>query len=240
MEKMTSVSEQEKLNERFRLAYNALEERGHVVKNARGNKGVKAFAKRIGTDGHIVAKILDKGDRNITYEQAHSLKREYGVRGRFLFEGVGPIFELETNAEIVPMGNRRDNIMLTSLPAAASYAVDVQVFETEDAFHLPGIQGEHVAFRVRGNSMQPTLNPNDMVICQQVLDPRHVRNGDIYTVVVEGRIMVKRVHKIHDDRGKISHLRLVSDNSVDHQPFDVVAGEVSCLYEVRHRLSSLG
>ena len=78
-------SEQEKLNERFRQIFNVLTDHGVVVKSGHGGKGVKSFAVSIGTDGHIVANILNKQGRNITYEQAHNLRKKYGVNGQFLF-----------------------------------------------------------------------------------------------------------------------------------------------------------
>jgi SOS-response transcriptional repressor LexA len=231
-------TEQEKLNERFRQVFNALTNHGTVVKSGHDGKGVKAFARSIGTDGHIVANILNKEGRNITYEQAHNLRKLYGVNGSFLFMGAGPMFMPQLNAEPVSVNGQRENIRMVNVPVAASPATALDTREKQQPFALPGIEGEHFAFRVEGRSMQPTLEPGDTVICREIADPRQVRNGDMYAVVTRDGMMVKRVFKEFDERGKIFRLRLDSDNSVDFPSFPIEVDDKTTLYEVRHRLSN--
>jgi hypothetical protein len=233
-------SEQEKLNERFRQIFNVLTDHGVVVKSGHGGKGVKSFAVSIGTDGHIVANILNKQGRNITYEQAHNLRKKYGVNGQFLFMGQGPMFMPQLNAEPLSVNDRRENILFVNVPAAASPAVALDMREQMQPFALPGIEGEHFAFRVEGRSMQPTLQHGDTVICREVGELKQVIDGEMYTVIADGGVMVKRVFKKIDESGKIIGLKLVSDNSEDTAPFSVEVNEHVRLYEVRHRLSKLG
>jgi hypothetical protein len=233
-------SEQEKLNERFRQIFNVLTNHGVVVKSGHGGKGVKAFAVSIGTDGHIVANILNKQGRNITYEQAHNLRKQYGVNGQFLFMGQGPMFMPRLNAEPLSVNDQRENIRMVNVPAAASPAVALGMREKMQPFALPGIEGEHFAFRVEGRSMQPTLENGDTVICREIGELKQVFDGDMYTVVTLDGVMVKRVFKKTDETGKVVSLLLKSDNSEDTPPFDVTVDEHVRLYEVRHRLSKLG
>ena len=239
-------TEQEMLNERFREAFRALTERGEVVKSGHAGKGIKAFAKSIGTDGHIVANILNKEGRNITYEQAHNLRKLYGISGHFLFMGQGPVFGLQIEPGTRPMNAEpvsptgRENILYVNLPAAASPSVAIALREKMVPFNLPGYEGESFAFRVEGRSMEPTLHQGDKVICQEIADAGQIRDGQLYTVLTRDGLMVKRVHRLLDPAGKkVLGLRLESDNSVDFPPFEVEVDQETTLFKVVLKVSGL-
>ena len=84
------------LNERFIKVFNLLEERGEIVKNDRGGKGMGDFAEKILGNrayGHIIRAFLNPKDkRRIDYRHARILCREYGVNESYMIDGLGTPF----------------------------------------------------------------------------------------------------------------------------------------------------
>lgn len=99
-----------------------------------------------------------------------------------------------------------------------------------ETISVPGLRGKSFrAFEVSNNSMQPTLDPGDLVIasCTERLDliqPKHV-----YVVVTHDRLMVNRL------RGPVKPnepLELLSDNRF-YDPFTLPQADLRELWQVR-------
>ncbi|MEZ4947990.1 MAG: peptidase S24/S26A/S26B, partial [Saprospiraceae bacterium] len=71
------------LNDRFCKAFSLLEDKGIIVKNDRGGKGIGDFADKVLGNrayGHIVRAFLNtESERVINYSQARTFCREYGI-----------------------------------------------------------------------------------------------------------------------------------------------------------------
>ena len=103
------------LNERFIKIFKLLEERGDIVKNDRGGKGMGDFAEKILGNrayGHIVRAFLNPKDKRcIDYRHARILCQQYGVNESYLIDGVGTPFGFDIpqqsnkNNGNVPVGN---------------------------------------------------------------------------------------------------------------------------------------
>lgn len=236
---MSEMTEQFMLNERFKEVYNLLEQRGVIVKSGRGERSKSSFADKLGTTGSVIEDYLNSR-RLITYNRAKTLCQLYGISEHFMLHGKGKpfgglnydgIIESKTSA---PLGN----IFLTSVDAFAGNTVATDSSGETERFSLPGIRGEHYAFTVSGNSMLPTLNDSDMIICREVDDWRNIRDKHLYAVLVRGQsLVVKRVKKIMDGRGNCIRLTLISDNYVEYPAYDVEMSEVLRVLEVRQRIS---
>lgn len=229
------------LNKRFIQVFTMLTDRGFIVKNGRGDKSKSAFAEKIGTKGHIVDLYL-RGTRNITYEQTKRMCEEYGVNEQYMFQGVGSPFQSgeASNANYTPNPGGSGNIMFSNMSAFASSAQDSQIREEAEYFNIPGVHGECVAFYIKGNSMSPTINDGDMVICKPIEDAARIRNNHIYAIVSQGAVMVKRLQKIHNpSSGRFTHLKLISDNFMEHDPFFLEVNEISKVLEVTKRITAL-
>jgi phage repressor protein C with HTH and peptisase S24 domain len=251
--------ERKLLNERFKVVFEALEEKGEVVKSSR-KKGISNFAEKITGKkayGHIIRACLNN-ERYITYQQAHLLVKHYQVNPLYLFEGQGAIFAaaneeapLPTNgspksdtpppteAPYVPVP--KTNIIYSSLSAFASSTVDVGVQEDSERFYIPGMQGEHIAFYIKGASMSPTIADGDMVICRAIDTNERIIENEIYAIVTNaGNVMVKRVQKIHDKHRQLKGLKCISDNYLEHDPFTLAIHEVRKLLKVERKLTDVG
>ncbi|MEO1435987.1 MAG: S24 family peptidase [Bacteroidota bacterium] len=131
-------------------------------------------------------------------------------------------------------------IWYAPLPATASNARNLKVLEHRPFFHIPGLQNDLVAFSVQGNSMTPTIEDGDLVICSSGIHPTDLIDMDIYTIVTKDSVRVKRIQRIHNRNGELTHLKLISDNQQEHRPDLLRLHEVEQLFKVERRLTGLG
>lgn len=241
------TEDRRELNERFKKVFRILEDRGDIIKNDRGGNGLGDFAKRIlgnRSYGHIIRAFLNEDDKRcINYEQARRVCSEYNVNMPYLLEGEGQPFGIDiphapvTSEDLPPL-----NILFTEQEAFAGASVDPDSFTQEslNRFCLPGLSGDgYVAFPISGNSMEPVINDGDTIICRQISGVHEIRDNKIYAVNARGSIWVKYIQKIPDSRGRITSLKLISANHLEHDPWVEDVTEYTRLYEVVRRISEL-
>ncbi len=242
------TEDRRQLNARFIKVFKMLEDRGEIIKNDRNGKGLGDFAERILGNkayGHIIRAYLNESDnRCINYEQARRICREYNINQTYLLEGVGTPFgmDIPPAVEVADDQVRPNNILFTSKEAFAGTTVDPGSFNREKSeyFSLPGMLGEgFVAFPINGNSMEPVIMDGDIVICRQIAGVHEIRDNKIYAVKNNGAIWVKYVQVIPNDRGRITHLKLISANYLEHDPFIEEVNEYTRLYRVDRKISEL-
>ncbi len=235
------------LNKRFIKVFKLLEERGDIVKNDRNGKGMGDFAKKILGNrayGHIIRAYLNESDKRcLDYRQARILCREYGVNESYLLEGTGTPFgfdlpESSQEGESVLTGN----ILFTTVEAFAGATVEAGSFATEDyeRFSIPGLtRGNLVAFPINGNSMEPIINDGDIVICSQIAGVHELKDNKIYAVKNNGSLWVKYIQKVPNPKGRVTRLKLISANHLEHDPFEEEVNEYTRLYQVIRKISDL-
>lgn len=238
-----------KLNDRFIKVFKLLEERGEIVKNDRNGKGIGDFAEKILGNrayGHIVRAYLNPRDKRcIDYRQARILCQEYGVNESYMLDGVGSPFGMDLpsrdrDEEVFSGG--MGNILFTSTEAFAGTTIGADSFTLEDNefFSIPGLRGGGmVAFPINGNSMEPVIMNGDIVICREISSPQEIRDNKIYAVKNNGQLWVKYVQKFTDSRGRITQLKLISANHLEHEPFVEDINEYTRLYQVIRKISDI-
>ncbi|MEL6926046.1 MAG: S24 family peptidase [Bacteroidota bacterium] len=237
------------LNDRFRKVFKLLEERGEIVKNDRGGRGMGDFAEKILGNrayGHIIRAFLNPNDKRvIDYRQARILCNEFGVNESYLIDGIGTPFGYDlpsgkSNGNSTPVSN--GNILFTSVEAFAGASVESGGFapETHEFFSVPGLSGGGlVAFPINGNSMEPVIMDGDIVICREVKGMGDIRDNEIYAVKSNGSLWVKYVQKVTDRRNRVSELKMISANYLEHDPFNEEVNEYTRLYKVVSRINKL-
>ena len=247
------------LNDRFRVVFELLEQRGVVVKNDRGGKGMGDFAHRIlgnRSYGHIIRAYLNEDDKRvISYSQARTLCREFGISEAYMLDGTGSPFERDSSLRPAPKSGSTNgaqkapaellpgNIRFTSFEAFAGYATDSGARALEDEskfFTLPGLDADGlVAFPISGNSMEPIITDGDVVICREVSNLKNLRDNAIYAVKSNGAVWIKYVRPISDSRGRITQLKLISANHLEHDPFVEDVNERTQIFQVIRRITAL-
>ena len=135
--------------------------------------------------------------------------------------------------------NFNPNILFTNVEAFASNTVSVGLIEENQRFHIPGLNGDLVAFNINGNSMEPTISAGDMVICTPLENNDDMADDEIYAVVANQSVWVKRVQRCYNHHQQCTHLRLISDNKQEFAPFIIEIEEVRKLLKVTKRLTGL-
>ena len=132
-----------------------------------------------------------------------------------------------------------DNLELVPIHAQAGYAVqhNEAVFVQDlPRYRVPGFEhGKYRAFEVAGDSMEPTLNHRDIVLCSYVDNWRLLVPDDMYVVVTTQSVMLKRIRQRITDLD--SEVLLHSDN-VHRRPYPLDVADLTELWQVRGYLST--
>ena len=236
------------LNQRFVNAFKLLEERGAIVKNDRGGKGVGDVAERVLGNkayGHIIRAFLNpESKRVIDYGQAQSFCRAYDINEAWLLHGIGHPFGFDAPGDALndrsfsSVGN--GNILFTTVRAFAGATLGAESAEDNSYFSIPGVSGPGlVAFQIEGNSMDPVIRTGDIVVCKSVENLNDIRDNEIYAVRSNGNVWVKYVQKIFNNRGRIVRLKMISANYFDNDPFEEEVNETTRLYKVTRKISNV-
>lgn len=234
------------LNDRFIKVFQLLEDRGAIVKNDRNGRGIGDVAEKILGNkgyGHIIRAFLNPDDKRVvSYSQARIFCREFGINEDFMLDGSGTPFGFDLPKRSNEGGSfAKGNILFTTVEAFAGSSVDTSSFATEENswFSLPGIQGGGlVAFQINGNSMDPVITNGDIVVCREVDRLDDVKDNEIYAVKNNGSLWVKHVQRIHHG-GRVTHLKLISANHLEHDPFVEEVNVHTRLYRVIRKISDL-
>ncbi|TYZ12724.1 LexA family transcriptional regulator [Hymenobacter lutimineralis] len=132
-----------------------------------------------------------------------------------------------------------DNVELVPVNVQAGYTVqhNEAVFVSElPKYRLPRFErGKFRAFEVAGDSMEPTLNHNDIVVCSYVDNWRLLVPDDIYVIVTTESVMLKRIRARINSR--TDEVILYSDNP-HRRPYPVDASDITELWRVRGYIST--
>ncbi|MFN0015703.1 MAG: helix-turn-helix transcriptional regulator [Saprospiraceae bacterium] len=236
------------LNERFVQAFKLLEDRGAIVKNDRGGKGVGDVAGRVLGNkayGHIIRAFLNQGSKRvIDYGQAQSFCRAFDINEAWLLHGIGNPFGFEAPGDALTndkyFSSGEGNILFTTIRAFAGSTLGAESAEDNTYFSIPGVGGSGlVAFQIEGNSMEPVIRHGDIVVCRSVENLSDIRDNEIYAVRSNGNVWVKYVQKQYNDRGRVERFKLISANYFDHDPFEEDVNETTRLYKVVRKISTV-
>ncbi len=233
------------LNERFIKVFKLLEERGEIIKNDRGGKGMGDFAQKILGNrayGHIIRAFLNPNDKRcIDYRHARILCQEYGINESYMIDGIGSPFGFDIpEIEQLEASDIKGNIMYTTMEAFAGDTIGQDQHEEYKYFSIPGVEGGGlVSFRINGRSMEPVIMDDDLVICRAVEGLHEIKDNKVYAIKNNGSLWVKYVQKIKNDKGRVTRLKLISANHLEYDPFEEDINEHTRFYQVIRRISDL-
>lgn len=135
--------------------------------------------------------------------------------------------------------DNNENTELVPVQAQAGYSVqhnEATYLQGLPRYLIPGFEnGTYRAFEVAGDSMEPTLNHRDIVVCSYVDNWRLLVPGDVYVVVTDESVMLKRIHeRITDLAGEVM---LHSDNP-HRKPYAMDRADITQLWRVRGYIST--
>lgn len=119
--------------------------------------------------------------------------------------------------------NSHEGIPLIPLSAmAGAFTGETSVIEYEcERYVIPAFKGADFLIPVKGDSMQPTYYPGDLVACQRVsLGDLFFQWNKTYVLDTKQGPLIKRVRRGSDD----DHVLIVSDNAA-YEPFELAKSQ---------------
>ena len=237
------------VNQRFFECINVLKSRSEVNSD-------REFALSIGISPSNLGDI--KADRrSVTIEILNRATDKFGINSAYIVTGAGRPFLKATSREEETVSVKTREVVVvatqdttgnTTVPlinhkAAATFVAGYQSqewFEEQDSILLPSYmikEGQCYALQVSGDSMEPTLQQDDWVICRLLEDSdyRFISDGEVYVIVSEQKgIQIKRIRNRLHQYGVI---RCLSDNP-KHETFDIPESELLQVWKVEWHLRS--
>jgi signal peptidase I len=191
-----------------------------------------------------------KGRREVTIELIRKAVEVYHFNPVYLCLGKGNLFYSENDFQkskilrVVTDGENNERIVHVPVKAQAGYAANVlegcphiDKFETYTLPNYAYNNGTFRSFEVSGDSMYPSLEDSDMIICSYVDNnywDSSIKDHHVYVIVTEEDILVKRVvNNIRRHR----HLELVSDNEL-YPVIRMNIYEIKEIWYVRSKISN--
>ncbi|NER18768.1 XRE family transcriptional regulator [Spongiivirga citrea] len=198
------------------------------------------FAEQLGIKNSTAD--IERGKTKITGSVVAELLKQFRINPLWLY---GKSFEqhLETNQNVMPKvvtvdSAEKDNMVMVNVKAAAGYPhnlQDVDWFQNLPAFDLPLPEFRNATFRgfqVEGDSMVPSLYPNEWVMGKAIERVSDIDKNAICVVVLKDSVLVKKIQQPNDP----SKLMLISINT-EYPPVQIDQKEIQELWQVTSKLS---
>jgi phage repressor protein C with HTH and peptisase S24 domain len=87
--------------------------------------------------------------------------------------------------------------------------------------------------------MDPVIKNGDIVVCKVIDSVNDIRDNEIYAVKSSGSVWVKYVQRMHNSKGRVNKLKMISANYFDNDPFEEDVNETTRLYKVIRKISNV-
>jgi phage repressor protein C with HTH and peptisase S24 domain len=153
----------------------------------------------------------ESGKTPISLMVAQSMENCYGISREWLLGGKGSMFIKKLNERVVPGTQTIVPILSAQADAGTGNALEDYVSETgglsfSDAWlrEAFGISPENLCLlRVTGDSMKPTIDPDQMVFVDGLHKTPEYCDG-VWVLRTRGLLFVKRVHRLAPDDYEIT------------------------------------
>lgn len=224
-----------KVTDRFIACYKELKKQD-LVRSAR------QFALSLDFHAQSWNEIL-KGRRDVTLSLVERAVERYAFSPDFLYTGEGPLIKSSGQSgalrvlQVVTDRAGRENIVHVPTKAQAGYAAQAEPLEAIHTFTnytLPGFEHRFATFRsfeVEGESMLPTIEPGEIVVCRYIAPDfwqKQLQDDQVYVIVSKEDLVIKRI------KNRIAEhdaLHLHSDNR-DFEPYMIPESDVQEVWHV--------
>ena len=230
-----------KTTERFIHCYEALRNKG-LVPSAR------QFALALNYHPQSWNEVM-KGRRDVTISLVESAVEVYQFNPHYLYTGEGHLLgEGSDNRNLRVLAvttddQGKENIAHVPVKAMAGYISNAASMDTMKelmTYALPGMEhrlGTFRSFEISGDSMHPTFQSGDTVVCRYLqpdLWQKQLKDDHVYIVVTDEDVVIKRIKSKLSDQGAIL---LHSDNSA-FDPYILMQEDIKELWYVEKRISN--
>jgi len=206
----------------------------------------KRFAESLGVSPAVINNYTNgKQQSKPSFDMLHKICTTYPqVQIEWLISGQGEMLKQALAEKDTSAHATMRSIPLLDVKAAANgkggYLPDGPFIASEEVIYLPPHLvrgGRHIAVTVRGDSMAPTLQHGDIIICKEI-EPNcwfELPQQEVYLVESEDNgLQVKRIENCLAQEGIII---CWSDNP-EHAPFQLSHEQIRKVWQVCWRLSN--
>ncbi len=199
------------------------------------------FAEKLGVSNTTAD--IERGRTKLSGKVVMELLGQFKINPLWLF-GESEQKYLETSKvsvipKVVTVDNaEQDNMVLVNAKAAAGYPqniADTSWYQQLPAFDMPIPEFRNATYRgfqVEGDSMLPSLKPDDWVLARAIEHIDHVSPNKMYVVVLQDSVMVKKIEKPPNS----NNITLVSLNQT-YPPYSIKPFQIQEVWEVSSKLT---
>lgn len=199
------------------------------------------FAEKLGVSNTTAD--IERGRTKLSGKVVMELLGQFKINPLWLF-GESEQKHLETSKvsvipKVVTVDNaEQDNMVLVNAKAAAGYPqniADTSWYQQLPAFDMPIPEFRNATYRgfqVEGDSMLPSLKPDDWVLARAIEHIDHVSPNKMYVVVLQDSVMVKKIEKPPNS----NNITLVSLNQT-YPPYAIKPFQIQEIWEVSSKLT---
>lgn len=120
--------------------------------------------------------------------------------------------------DLESINKRRENAKIAKkvieiLAVILIYNIILIVVSSENNFNLINMFG-YKSYVIKTNSMEPTINVNDVVINKKV-EQEDLKVGDVITFIQKGEVITHRITKIDDDEEQVQYTTKGDNNNIE-------------------------
>ncbi len=213
-------------------------------------KNQHEFARQVGMSQPSLSQI-ENGSIQPSLDTVSRIKQLFGTTFEYLFEGILPLDgniptisptarPADDNRLIAPRSGLVRSRTQTPIPlidqsALAGLAAgfkDPEVVEDSPYLMLPGFSNA-IAVHVMGSSMEPTIRPNDILVCTPT-ERDALLDNYIYVVVTREGALVKRVL----NRGNTEGVLVLKSDNKEYKNQRLQLTEILQMFMVRRRITA--
>lgn len=188
-------------------------------------KTLVSFAKELGISPSYLSEV-ENNKKSVSQETIYLLLEKFGINPSWLLTGEGEMFRSQESKQ--PPAN--DDYVLIPLFSGfisagkgtlADDTIETYLSFRRDWIKRKGIPENMSLIRVSGDSMEPTLSTNDIVLIDHSRKSI-VKNG-IYAIRIDDEIMLKRLQPISKNI-----IQVISDNP-KYPPYTIPPSELDII-----------
>ncbi|SDK37271.1 Peptidase S24-like [Catalinimonas alkaloidigena] len=148
-----------------------------------------------------------------------------------------PLNKMPPRVIVLDPTETRENILFVPVKAQAGYPRllnDPSFIRDLQTFSIPGFtNGTYRIFEVAGDSMQPIIQPGDLLICEHIESLEEIKDGDIYVIVSTEGILVKRCINAVRKRGAV----IIESENPEYKPDVVMAADILEVWRYKAKIT---
>ncbi len=198
-------------------------------------KRLKQLRESSGFSQQAIAKKLDVSQS--AYSQIESCQTSISLNHLKILANLYNVSYDWLIREKGPKELKNNYISLVNMNAKAGYiqhSGNISKIEDVEVFLIPGFKnGSCRIFEVEGDSMEPTLQNYDHIVCEECIDLENLFEGEIYVILSKDDITVKRIY-LQD--AQFDTFCLKSDNA-KYKSYTLRKEEIKQLWQVKAKIT---